>query len=140
MILPEIAASRYWRGFAVVWWLWYINGRAKVFLSDRCIFVVLLSSRSGDPLFIPYSNLKSKCMKTVNVSKGTLFMDTSPKDGWGNLLPEIHVYLLPVKGNRRKFFGRFSNESALTAMATFERVAHEIGIVGSKYDNYYDNH
>jgi hypothetical protein len=68
-------------------------------------------------------------MKTVNVSRGTLFLDDQPRDGWGNLLPEIHVYLVRP-GKNRKFFGRFSNESIHTAMATFERAAREIGIVG----------
>ena len=72
-------------------------------------------------------------MKTVNVSRGTLFMDDQPKDGWGNPLPEIHIYLVRP-GKRRKFFGRFNNESVQLAMATFERVAGEIGIVGKKYD------
>jgi hypothetical protein len=67
-------------------------------------------------------------MRLLNVSKGTLIMDDKPKDGWGNPLNEIHIYLVR-KGKNRKFFGRFSNESILTAMVTFERVAGEIGIV-----------
>lgn len=70
-------------------------------------------------------------MKTVNVSKGTLILDDSPIDGWGNILPEIHVYLVRLNKNR-KFFGRFARECAHSAELCFKEAALSIGVVSSR--------
>ena len=70
-------------------------------------------------------------MQVKNVSRGTLILDDEPKDGWGNILPEIHIYLV-VPGKRRKYYGRFACECEYSALLCFESTALEIGVVSSK--------
>ena len=69
-------------------------------------------------------------MKMYNVSQGTLIMDDKPKDGWGNPLPEIHIYLVR-QGKNRKFFGRYACECAYSAELCFQQAALSIGVVSS---------
>lgn len=69
--------------------------------------------------------------KVVNVSQGTLVLDTEPKDGWGNILPEIHVYYVRP-GKNRKYFGRYACECAYSAEICFQDAAASIGVVSSR--------
>lgn len=69
--------------------------------------------------------------KVVNVSQGTLVLDTQPRDGWGNILPEIHIYLVR-KGKNRKFFGKYACECTHSAELCFQSAALSIGVVSSR--------